>query len=88
MSLADRLKGGHRHCKYHCGGCGVHFTSLAAFDLHRYGVYEKGRKCRPPEQVRRKDVAVLAVVDPRGSCEMYTDVISPCVVWGIPTDDD
>jgi hypothetical protein len=33
-------------------------------------------------------VAVLAVVDPRGSCEMYTDVISPCVIWGIPTDDD
>jgi hypothetical protein len=48
--------GGHRvTCVFHCAapGCGRHFASLEAFDLHLGGPLE-ARVCTPPEQVTGK----------------------------------
>ncbi|MDQ2760342.1 MAG: hypothetical protein M3Y17_07875 [Actinomycetota bacterium] len=61
-----------RGCSYHCGTCGSHFTSLAAFDLHRAGDYGAGtRHCLDPD-----DVIALRAVD-GGMC-------APSVAWNEP----
>ncbi len=42
-------------CRCHCRGCGFHFSSLAAFDAHRFGDYSlprndlEARHCVSPE---------------------------------------
>jgi hypothetical protein len=74
---------GHRHCKDHCAGCGCHFTSLAAFDLHRTGSFQKVRRCRPPGSIVRKSEPALVVAEPHGSCEMYAVREVDVEIWGV-----
>jgi hypothetical protein len=31
-------------CSYHCSGCGSHFSSLEAFDLHRTGSFQESTR--------------------------------------------
>ena len=38
-------------CTYHCTKCGEHFHSLASFDHHRSGEWDK-RFCEDPSVVR------------------------------------
>ena len=40
-------------CRYHCRGCGAHFTSLEAFDAHRAG----------PMHARHCDLADVPLVE-------------------------
>lgn len=50
-------------CRYHCGACNRHFSSLGAFDAHRIGEFEaestiEGRHCTGLE-FREPRVAAL-----------------------------
>lgn len=42
-------------CRWHCRGCGAHFSSIKAFDTHRVGEFDRprgesgGRACRAPD---------------------------------------
>lgn len=82
------MRPGHRHCKNHCSQCGTHFTSVAAFDLHRGGSFEKGRRCRRPDSIVRGGKQALVVVEPHGSCEMYAPrlVEKDVEIWGFASD--
>jgi hypothetical protein len=52
-------------CTYHCD-CGAHFASLAAFELHRAGSFQKRtRHCIDPEGVKR-----LVVKTEEGYCDL------------------
>lgn len=49
-------------CRYHCRTCESHFTSLAAFDLHRVGPFTN-RMCKAPDTI--KDLS-----EKQGICKM------------------
>ena len=57
-----------RRCQYHCAACSSCFTSLRAFDLHRFGPWEK-RTCWD-ESVEER----VEVVRDDGLCEFGFDV--------------
>jgi len=71
-------------CRYHCGGCGRHFTSEAAFDAHRVGDHSKpnghpeGRRCLAIE-----DDARFTGVE--GRCEMYRESLAG-TIYGLARD--
>lgn len=63
-------------CRAHCGGCGRHFSSQAAFDAHRQGNYPDDRHCVQPwddEQFAAED----------GVCQMYAQEATG-EVWYLP----
>ena len=35
----------------HCGACHVTFTADSGFEAHRYGPYDKGRRCRTIDEM-------------------------------------
>src|SRR5262245_44103915 len=49
-----------KHCQYHCRGCDSCFTSLAAFDAHRFGPFD-ARFC---------DLAAAELDEHRGVCRI------------------
>jgi hypothetical protein len=65
-------------CTFHCSGCGSHFHSLEAFDLHRSGDHALARYCIDPVDCDR-----LAVATADGVCRLVRDVdeISPVTVY-------
>jgi hypothetical protein len=70
-------------CRCHCAGCGRHFTSLEAFDLHRAGDYAERRVCVSPFDESR-----LASATADGYCAIgggYDDgkplTLDPVTVW-------
>lgn len=61
-------------CRWHCGGCHRHFTSLATFDAHRKGEYGvdglDGRHCTEPEGMETVE----------GVCRMYGEP-TEATIW-------
>ena len=59
-------------CTYHCATCDSHFSSLAAFDLHRQGSYEPyERHCVDPDDVNGDSpYSRLAVKTNSGYCDL------------------
>lgn len=53
------------HCRYHCGSCGAHFTSLEAFDAH--GPRNRSEGCEWPEDV--------ALIEMSGKCSIADEQI-------------
>lgn len=43
-----------------CRGCSQYFNSNTAFDKHRTGDYEHGRRCRTPEEMIAKGMSLNA----------------------------
>lgn len=41
-----------------CRGCGEYFNSNAAFEKHRTGKHGKDRRCRTPEEMLEKGMAL------------------------------
>jgi len=41
-----------------CRGCNQYFNSNAAFDKHRVGDFEHGRRCRTPEEMIAKGMCL------------------------------
>lgn len=56
-------------CINHCAGCGSHFSSVAAFDAHRFGDHATARYCEEP-----LDVASLAPKTAAGICKIGAPV--------------
>lgn len=55
-------RGPHRvTCVFCCRSCGRHFSSEAAWELHRKGSYRTGRYCVEPETVKGKSPATTLV---------------------------
>lgn len=68
-------------CGFHCGGCGRHFASLEAFDLHRDGTYD-ARRCADPNDVEGKTPRTrLVPKDTDGICAMGDDEVHGVTVW-------
>jgi hypothetical protein len=71
------------NCTNHCGACGLHFHSLAAFDAHRQGDYakptgtEEGRHCVHPFDMDGRLVAITEY----GVCKMYAEPQIGITVW-------
>jgi hypothetical protein len=51
-----KLAGDHNQCP----GCGKFFNSTAAFDKHRTGAYETGRRCLSAKEMTAKGMALNA----------------------------
>lgn len=70
-------------CRYHCGGCGEHFTSLTTFDAHRKGEFGKsgleGRHCAAPSK-KRQDGSEKTFEQIKGVCTVYGDR-QECTIW-------
>jgi hypothetical protein len=43
-----------------CPSCGLHFNSTAAFDKHRTGKFETGRRCRTQDEMTGAGMALRA----------------------------
>ena len=41
-----------------CRGCDQYFNSNKAFDKHRFGKFEHGRRCRTPEEMMAKGMSL------------------------------
>jgi len=68
-------------CGFHCGGCGRHFASLEAFDLHRDGPWT-ARRCEDPNDVVGKTPRTrLQPKDTDGICAMGEDEVHGVTVW-------
>lgn len=64
--------------------CRYHFTSLAAFDLHRVGAFDDGsRSCEYPEdRVSPKGKRLLSIQSHEAICRLGdSDVKDPVPVW-------
>lgn len=59
------------HCRYHCRGCGGHFTSLEAFDLHRDGPYD-ARECAYPVDLAEHEGVCATVSPTRSGVTVYS----------------
>jgi hypothetical protein len=74
-------------CTYHCSGCGRHFHSLAAFDLHRVGDFasndpETRRRCEAPiDLVDEHGEMRLTSLTERGLCRSCEAAEAPVTVW-------
>ena len=73
-------------CTYHCGACGRHFHSLAAFDAHRIGDYasndpEIGRHCVSPLDVHKDGVMVHDRLTETGVCRLGEAPETDCTIW-------
>lgn len=69
-------------CRFHCGGCGGHFSSLNAFDVHRVGDHGAGdRYCLEPLDDRR-----FAKLSENGVCTMYAVERVNVAVWTLAAD--
>jgi len=66
-----------RKCSNHCSACGSHFTSLAAFDAHRYGSHQDGRRCWNPEEE-----LPLVIQTEIGVCDITAETLEPVTIWG------
>lgn len=65
------------HCQNHCNGCGAHFKSVRAFDLHRSGSYQKGtRRCVAPDRVKK-----LVVATDVGVCNLLSSRQRNVTIW-------
>ncbi len=65
-------------CTYHCSACRLHFHLLRAFDAHRAGSYESGRRCEHPLDLDGR----LVELTTDGVCSMYPNRIErSVVVW-------
>lgn len=68
-------------CTDHCGGCGRHFHSLAAFDCHRVGGFEDPadpRRCADPATEALK----LQIWTQEGYCDLSeSESVHPVVIW-------
>jgi hypothetical protein len=63
-----------KRCQYHCSGCGCHFISLRAFDLHRFGSWEE-RGCWGEDESR------LAIAREDGICELDEPTRIGVTLW-------
>lgn len=43
--------------KTQCGGCLQYFTGMGAFEQHRIGAFDKGRRCMTTEEMRAAGMA-------------------------------
>jgi len=69
-------------CRYHCGVCGGHFSSLNGFAAHRAGEHGAGdRHCIEP-----LDDARFAELTENGLCAMYAVEQVGIVVWTLAAD--
>jgi hypothetical protein len=68
--------GGVRWCGAHCDACGTHFSSDAAFDLHRVGSFNdpaNPRRCEHPLDAppKRNGQPRFAVLTDTGGCRVH-----------------
>lgn len=74
-------------CTYHCSGCGRHFHSLAAFDLHRIGDFASGdpdteRRCQSPlDALDDSGEMRLVPLTETGLCRAYEAAEATVTVW-------
>lgn len=68
-------------CRYHCSGCRSHFSSLNAFEAHRFGDHATGRDCDEPADDDR-----FAAVAENGLCSMYSQPRVGVAVWTLAED--
>ena len=76
-------------CTNHCGACGRHFHSLAAFDMHRVGDFssndpETRRRCESPLDLLDQDGEMrLVKITETGVCRAYEPAEAPVEVWTV-----
>jgi hypothetical protein len=71
-------------CVLHCTGCGRHFVSLEAFDLHR-----RGFTCSDPNDVEGKTARTrLVPKDTDGICALAGYEVHGVTVWQVEADRD
>lgn len=80
MPGRQQIEDGRPHCKDHCSACGTCFRSTRAFELHRYGHFKSGRKCRAPENVLREGEPRLEPMTDDGICDARQHV-EGVTVW-------
>jgi hypothetical protein len=71
-------------CTHHCSNCDSHFSSLAAFDLHRAGDFRTGqRHCLDPEDIKgRSPHTTLVAKSWDGYCDLRHGIaLSGVAVW-------
>jgi hypothetical protein len=72
-----------RPCKYHCGECGRHFSSLDAFDLHKHHNAAGWPHCVDPVYVvDRKGTQRLEVASTDGQCNIYDRQVG-VTIWTV-----
>jgi hypothetical protein len=74
-------------CQYHCGGCGRHFASLEAFDLHRRGDHDAGRYCVHPVDLEGDSPRTRLVAKTKhGKCDIGREALHGVWIWQVERD--
>lgn len=69
-------------CTNHCGPCGRHFHSLAAFDIHKQHDADGWPHCLDPLDLQDRDGRQrLEALTHAGRCEAYEPVRLGVTVW-------